>query len=168
MKDSYELAEGQERPEHLLDDLEYTYTQAGPNKRFINYLIDRVAFYLVWRVIVALFRQPIAFVLYKTTRDKNVMLLEAWGMVFIMFVVYFTVCEGFTKGKTLGKWFTGTRVVTADGGMITLRIAFLRSLCRLVPLEPFSALKTPSFPWHDRWTKTLVIVEELSNLPPER
>ena len=87
MENSQDFAEAHVHQEHLLDDLEYTYTQACADKRFGNYLIDR--------------------------------------------------------------------------------IAFLRSLCRLVPFEPFSALKKPSYPWHDRWTRTLVIVEKLSNLPPE-
>ena len=111
--------------------------------------------------------QPIAYVLVRTTRDRRVLSAEIILMALVAFVVFFTACEGFSKGKTLGKWITGTRVVTADGRTITLKIAFLRSLSRLVPFEPFSAIGTPSHPWHDRWTRTLVIVEKLSNLPPE-
>jgi len=45
MENSYELTEGQDQQEHLLDDIEYTYTQARSGKRFANYLIDRVAFW---------------------------------------------------------------------------------------------------------------------------
>jgi hypothetical protein len=38
---------------------------------------------------------------------------------------------------------------------------------RLVPFEQFSALGSPSYPWHDRWTKTIVIDEKLTTLPPQ-
>jgi uncharacterized RDD family membrane protein YckC len=167
MEDSYKITEGHDQQEHLLDDLEYTYTQASANKRFGNYLIDRIAYYFIWRGFSAMAARPMAFILIKTTHDRTVMTFEVYLMALVAFVVYFTAFEGFTKGKTLGKWITGTRAVTIDGRMVTLKIAFLRSLCRLVPLEPFSAIKTPCYPWHDRWTRTLVIVEKLSNLPPE-
>ena len=167
MEDSYKLTEDQDQQEHLLDDLEYTYTQASADKRFGNYLIDRIVFYLVWRGFFTIAARPLAFILIKTTRDRTVMTFEIFLMAIVAFVVFFTACEGFSKGKTLGKAMTGTRAVTADGRMITLRVAFFRSLCRLVPFEPFSAIKKPSYPWHDRWTRTLVIVERLSNLPPE-
>jgi uncharacterized RDD family membrane protein YckC len=167
MENSYNTTEGQNSQEHLLDDLEYTYTQADSGKRFGNYLIDRVVFYFVWLGFSSIAARPLAFILISTTRNRNVRKIEVFFMALVAFVVFFTAFEGFSKGKTPGKWITGTRVVTSDGGMITLKMAFIRSLCRLVPFEPFSALKNPSYPWHDRWTRTLVIVEKLSNLPPE-
>jgi uncharacterized RDD family membrane protein YckC len=167
MENSYELTEGQDQPEHLLDDLEYTYTQASSGKRFTNYLIDRIAFYLLWRALFAWFTRPIAIVLYKTSHDKTVLGFEIILMALAAFVLFMTACEAITKGKTPGKFITGTRAVTADGAMITPKMALLRSLARLTPFEPFSAVGNPSYPWHDRWTRTLVIVEKLSNLPPE-
>jgi len=74
---------------------------------------------------------------------------------FIVIISYYTVLEGATKGRTLGKFVTGTVAVKQDGSAITWKDAFLRSLCRLVPFEPFSALGR--MPWHDKWTKTIVI-----------
>jgi hypothetical protein len=32
----------------------------------------------------------------------------------------------------------------------------------MVPFEAFSALGTPSYPWHDKWTRTVVIDEKAS------
>ena len=167
MENSYELTEGQDQQEHLLDDIEYTYTQARSGKRFANYVIDRVAFYILWRTLFQFFTLPIAGVLYKTSHNKYVIILELYLLAGAGFVHFITGFEGITKGKTLGKLITGTRAVTADGYLITPKTALLRSLSRLVPFELFSALGDPSYPWHDRWTGTIVIVEKLSNLPPE-
>jgi uncharacterized RDD family membrane protein YckC len=167
MENSSELNEGQDQQEHLLDDIEYTYTQAGSGKRFANFLIDRISFYIIWRTLFKFFTLPIAIALYKTSHDKSVLTVEIYLMTSVGFVLFITACEAITKGKTLGKLITGTRAVTADGYLITPKTAFLRSISRLVPFEVFSALGDPSYPWHDRWTRTIVIVEKLSNLPPE-
>jgi uncharacterized RDD family membrane protein YckC len=167
MENSYELTDGQDQQEHLLDDIEYTYTQARSGKRFANYLIDRVAFYILWRTLFQFFTLPIASALYRTSHNKYVITLELYLMAGAGFVLFITAFEAITKGKTIGKWITGTRAVTADGYLITPKTALLRSLSRLVPFELFSALGDPSYPWHDRWTRTIVIVEKLSNLPPE-
>jgi uncharacterized RDD family membrane protein YckC len=62
--------------------------------------------------------------------------------------------EGIFKGTTLGKWITGTKAVTEAGKDISFKDAFLRSACRLIPFEVFSGFGTP---WHDSFTKTIVI-----------
>jgi uncharacterized RDD family membrane protein YckC len=58
-------------------------------------------------------------------------------------------------GRTLGKLITGSKAVREDGTSLTWKDACLRSLSRMVPFEPFSALG--GAPWHDRWTKTTVV-----------
>jgi uncharacterized RDD family membrane protein YckC len=63
--------------------------------------------------------------------------------------------RGITKGRSLGKWITGTVAVRLDGNTINWKDAFLRSLSRIVPFEPFSALGYA--PWHDKWTETTVV-----------
>jgi uncharacterized RDD family membrane protein YckC len=167
MESSYELKESEDQSGHLLDDIDYTYTQASPNQRFGNYLIDRAAFYGLWRIFMTLFARPVVSILRTTSRDRNVLKMELLGVGCMMFVIYFTAFEALSKGKTLGKWFTGTRVVTADGHQITPKLALLRSLCRLIPFEFVSAIGKRCYPWHDKFTNTLVIVESASNLPPE-
>jgi uncharacterized RDD family membrane protein YckC len=82
------------------------------------------------------------------------------------FVFIIAILESVTGGKTLGKLITGTRAVNQDGTRVSPRTAILRCLSRMVPFEPFSALGSPSFPWHDRWTNTFVIDERESTLPP--
>lgn len=79
-------------------------------------------------------------------------LLFAWILIVI---AYYTVFEYFAKGRTLGKMATGTVAVRADGSNLTFKDAFLRTLCRFIPFEIFSAFGYR--PWHDSLTNTLVI-----------
>ena len=68
---------------------------------------------------------------------------------------YYLLMEGL-YGRTLGKFVTGTRVVTESGGRPPLRQIYKRTWLRAVPLEAFSFFGTRPG-WHDRWSKTRVI-----------
>ncbi|HLZ89553.1 MAG TPA: RDD family protein [Puia sp.] len=70
------------------------------------------------------------------------------------------------NNQTPGKFITRTRAVNADGTRIAIQTALLCSLCRLIPFNAFSALGDPSYPWHDRLSRTLVIDEKVTQLPP--
>ena len=61
----------------------------------------------------------------------------------------------FFKGRSIGKFITGTKAVNADGSDMRVETILLRSLSRVVPFEPFSAFG--GHPWHDKWTRTHVI-----------
>ncbi|MEO6405093.1 MAG: RDD family protein [Ferruginibacter sp.] len=88
------------------------------------------------------------------TRPFN---LLSYLISFTLYLSYYTLMEGSTKGKTIGKFITKTRSVREDGSQLTYSDAFKRSLSRLVPFEPFSAFEYR--PWHDKWTDTIVIKE---------
>jgi uncharacterized RDD family membrane protein YckC len=136
---------------NLLDDMDIHLVQANTGKRFANLLIDMVAFYVIF-----------FFLAY---------ILPAFGALFfiplvpaIIFGLYMSFLELVLKGKTLGKLVTGTRAVQEDGSPITSGMAFQRGFSRLVPFEAFSALGSPAYPWHDRWSHTYVIDEKESRL----
>ena len=74
-------------------------------------------------------------------------------MVLILYGLYMFIVEAMFKGKTLGKLITGTRAVNEDGSNLSAKTAFFTGLSRVVPFEAFSALGTPSYPSHDKWTK---------------
>ncbi|GGB19586.1 RDD family protein [Puia dinghuensis] len=153
--------------EHVLDDIEYTYLQARGSLRFTNWIVDRLVFFGLWRLLLYFFTYPLArFLVAHRIESRGLFLLFFFCLAILVFVAYFTVFEAATGGKTPGKFITRTRAVTADGFRITVRTALLRSLCRVIPLEAFSALGNPSYPWHDRLTKTLVVDEKLTQLPP--
>ena len=82
------------------------------------------------------------------------LLLFAYLIWIVNTLLYYTICEKGFKGYTLGKLITGTRAVRDDSNELTFKDAFLRSLCRLVPFEWLSGF---GYPWHDSWTKTMVI-----------
>jgi uncharacterized RDD family membrane protein YckC len=140
-----------------LTDFENTidYVPVSAGTRFANYLIDTVFYY----VFVFLF----VFGLLFTTKDARLAeeAEQNIGMQYlvggIIFLLYFTLTEFGFKGRTLGKFITGTKAINADGSNLTFKDAFLRSLSRLVPFEPFSFLGTGASGWHDKWTKTIVI-----------
>lgn len=82
------------------------------------------------------------------------LLLFAYLIWIVNTLLYYTICEKGFKGYTLGKLITGTRAIRNDSNELTFKDALLRSLCRLVPFEWLSGF---GYPWHDNWTKTMVI-----------
>ena len=151
----------------LFDDIQYKLVQASMGKRFLNYLIDvivfGVLFLIAMMVMVTINPQAVeSFIKKHETGDYS---FVEQLLVQVIYGTYMFVVEALFKGKSLGKLATGTRAVKQDGTPLQLRDAQLRGLCRMVPFNAFSALGTPPYPWHDRWTKTYVIDEKLSHYP---
>lgn len=123
---------------------------ASTGSRFANYLIDLVVTTIFQYSLMALF-----FAIPESEVG------ESLGMVvyFLMRPIYYVICEaGF--GKTLGKLATSTRVVNIHGEKPTFQQIFVRSLCRLIPFEPFSAFNSNKIMWHDSLSKTYLINEK--------
>lgn len=70
-------------------------------------------------------------------------------------IAFYTAFEAAT-GRTVGKFITGTVVVTESGTKPEPIAYFYRSLCRLIPFEIFSFLGS-GVGWHDTITKTRVV-----------
>ena len=137
----------------------FRFTQASRGERFANYLIDNLFMrfaltYLTSMVVGAILGaidpEFISSVLYDTW---NLVLLSLLIGIF-NYLLYYTLCEKLFKGQTLGKLITKTQAIRADGEELTFKDALLRSLSRLVPFEVFSGFGDP---WHDTWTKTMVV-----------
>lgn len=76
-----------------------------------------------------------------------------------MFFSYYLLFETFA-GRTVGKMFTNTRVITDGGQRASFVHVLKRSLARLIPFEPISCLAAPkAYGWHDRLSKTVVVTE---------
>lgn len=117
-------------------------------KRLINFIIDKI-------ILVALLL--ISFNIGIVTGYES--LFKALGM-FIFFAGYYIGME-FMFGKTVGKYFTKSKVVNKDGSKIDLRTTIIRNLCRWIPFEPFSILLGyDAKAWHDLISKTRVVDEE--------
>ena len=71
---------------------------------------------------------------------------------------YHFLTESLT-GKTAAKYLTRTRVVDETGAPAKVWQIALRSLYRFVPFDAFSFLGKQRPGWHDRWSKTRVIMD---------
>ncbi len=152
--------------QHLLADFEVNLQQAGSGKRFANYLIDLIVFYIIALLFFTILAAAGITDKLFSNEDLGTNLLDRL-LTSIVLGILWGATEALFKGKTLGKLITGTRAVNMDGTNISGQTAFLRGLSRIVPFEPFSALGNPPYPWHDKWTNTYVIDEKTSMRPQE-
>ena len=149
---------------NILSDIEQDFAleRASVGIRFANLLIDMVFFYgimlLVGAVLGIIFLATgidinTSFLVREDIGSKSLQYLLSYAT----YLSLYTLLEGAANGKTLGKLITGTRALREDGSKLSWKDAFLRSLCRIIPFEAFSAFG--GNPWHDRWTNTIVVKE---------
>jgi len=139
----------------------FQYFHATQEQRFLNFITDNILMrltltyasgYVVGRVLQVIAPE----FLYKLIDDDSKVRLYtlSYMIIIVNYLVYYTLCEKLLRGQTLGKLITGTKSLRTDGEELTFKDALLRSLCRLVPFEVFSGFGVP---WHDSWTKTIVV-----------
>jgi uncharacterized RDD family membrane protein YckC len=127
-------------------------------KRFFNYLLDLVFFYMIF-LGVGIVWEVMALVSTDTSSMNTIWDSFFFNYIFpsMMLTAYFTFFE-YKFGKTIGKMVTNTKVVRKDGGKLTLKNAFTRSLARLIPFEAFSFIGSHlPVGLHDSLTDTLVV-----------
>lgn len=146
--------------ESIFEDV-IEYVPATTGQRFVNYLIDYLLmeFGLSWltRTLVGGIIASVAPDYAISTAYRQTfwdLVILGYAIAIFNYIFYYTICEKAFRGYTLGKLISGTRAIRKDGAELTFKDAFLRSLCRLVPFEPFSGFGTP---WHDSWTNTTVV-----------
>lgn len=140
-----------ERPEE-----EIRLVAASKGKRFLNYLIDYLVVFL-FSIGGFTFMDAMGILPIDRVNDLTARLIGV-----LLYFLYYIILESSTGGKTIGKYFTGTRAVTKTGYLPTgLKFAG-RSAARLIPFEPLSFLGTRG--WHDSMTNTMVIDERQSHL----
>ena len=130
---------------------------ASTGQRFANYIIDLIIFYIVMFGIggmIGIGMVATGKTYQPWSEDAGSKLLE-YLISFTIYMIFYTFSEGASGGRSIGKLITGTKAVKVDNTRITWTDALIRSLCRIVPFEPFSAFG--GNPWHDRWSGTKVI-----------
>jgi uncharacterized RDD family membrane protein YckC len=143
---------------------EPVYVRADAGKRFANYILDIIVYYILMFVIGMLYG-----LIFPEYVDENATYLTGSQLydtllsIFI-YILYMSLVEGLFYGKSVGKLITGTRAVNLDGSRISIGTAFGRGFSRAVPFCPFSAFGTPCNPWQDDWTNTMVIDSKKSVL----
>ena len=121
--------------------------EVSKTKRFLNYVIDVIAFYALGIAIVVIL-----------IATGNEAIVNGINDTLFGLIIIFAYYWGFESifGQTVGKMITGCVVVTEDGESITPMDAFKRTLCRLIPFEAFSFLGSGPG-WHDTISKTRVV-----------
>lgn len=148
--------------EHIqpADNPDVFFIRADTGKRFANYLIDLVLFYVLAifvGIVIGVFNPD--YILSEPTAGEKIL---DRILSLLAYAVYMGFVEGIFSGKSLGKLITGTRAVYTDGYRISFGVAFSRGFSRAVPFCVFSAFGNPCNPWQDRWTNTMVIDEKKS------
>lgn len=141
---------------------EILYEYATTWQRFFNWLIDNLLMrfglsYLTGTAVGMLLGLLAPEYILKISENPERIDLYLIGYLIgvVNYLIYYTICEKGFRGYTLGKAITGTRAIREDGGELTLKDAFLRTVSRIVPFEVLSGFG--GHPWHDTWTKTMVI-----------
>lgn len=145
------------KTELRLSETEILSKVASQGKRFANYLLDIVFYFIFSYIFGAILGIVIAIVSPESLsifEEENRALNYLLG--FIAGMIYYSATELLT-GRTIAKYITNTRVVTEDGTKPASGTILLRSLCRFIPFEPFSFLGSDNSGWHDKLSKTRVI-----------
>lgn len=151
----------QQNQADLLQDVneEMHYVDPAPRSlRFVNHIVDQLVIGIAIngiKNIIAISSKGTAYKNYLFFREDLAGFEFSLVVTFCALLAYYTIFEAATKGKTLGKILTGTIAVTQNGTPFTFRLALMRTLCRFIPFEPFSAFGY--MPWHDSITKTCVV-----------
>lgn len=116
-----------ETPENVV----LTYRLAGPAIRLLAYLLD------------FLLRAALLFVVYQVAVMGALAGLGGISigafllMIFFVDWAYYGVSEGLFRGKTIGKYIFGLRVIQEEGYPVTLWGALLRNIVRAADSMPF-------------------------------
>lgn len=128
---------------------------AGNGKRFANFIIDTIVFYIL-SIVIGVFAGVFDPEILESETPASELILN---LVFtLLFIIYSWAMESAT-GKTVGKYITRTKIVKPDGTRPTSINILGRSLCRLIPFDAFTYLSgNPG--WHDSIPKIYVIEED--------
>ncbi|MBX2924577.1 MAG: RDD family protein [Chitinophagaceae bacterium] len=146
-----------ETNEDLLTGIEMHLVKASTGKRFANFLIDTIVLYFIMGLIYTAIALVDPDMWTWMEADQVLARVINWLIDAVLFGSLMGLIETITKGRSPGKLITGTKAIQQDGNPITASEAFARGFIRMVPFEAFSALGSPCYPWHDKWTKTYVI-----------
>lgn len=134
--------------------------QAEKILRFVNFVIDSVFGYIV----VVLFFSFCVFVYSMLAGQDFISNAESFGEINpyldqvitgVASALLMYLLEMITKGRSLGKFITGTKAVKIDGSLPTNSDFLKRNFSRIVPFDTLSFFG--SLGWHDKWSDTRVI-----------
>jgi uncharacterized RDD family membrane protein YckC len=125
-----------------------------PKVRFANVIIDGIVASILYSILGKILVPDAS-----NYEDPDAMMAALPMSMAVNLLVYFAYYVGMeaSTGKTVGKYVTGTQVVTEDGEQPSGGTIFIRTLCRIIPFEPFSFFGSTPRGWHDNLSKTRVV-----------
>ncbi|MCU7618096.1 RDD family protein [Chryseobacterium sp. PBS4-4] len=143
--------------------------KASKGIRFANFIIDRIVIYIIFflfgafsLLVYEIFN--IEFFLNITNKMATASRLQDILITTAVYLLYVFLMEYFTKGRTVGKYITGTKVMSLDGSNPTFQEYLIRTVSRIVPFDALSFFGENG--WHDTWSDTRVI--NIKNYKAER
>jgi uncharacterized RDD family membrane protein YckC len=124
-------------------------------KRFFNYLIDIMFYYMIMISIGIVWGG--VMLIAGGTYDESASDSFIWNIVGIGGLLAYYITFESIFGKTIGKMVTNTKVVMMDGTKPSFQKIVFRSFARIIPFEAFSLLSPNPRGWHDTLSDTIVI-----------
>lgn len=131
---------------------------ASKSQRFLNFIIDKAFFYVLMLLLglllglIAEFTGDYTWVEWLDTVDPLLDILVSN----LIFLIYYFAFE-LTCGRTIGKFVTGTLVISKNNKELTASQVAYRTLSRIIPFEAFSFLGDVPIGWHDSNGNSLVV-----------
>jgi hypothetical protein len=86
------------------------------------------------------------------------LILLVLGLILFYFI-YYLLCEVFI-GTTFGQHVSATKVVGVDGNKPGRKQLFLRTLARLIPIDPFTFFARQPVGLHDKLSGTRLVFKQ--------
>ena len=131
---------------------------ATQGQRFLNLLVDLFFIYIivlsVATTIILIADVTGHFSVSTWVETMSWTAILGYSLV-ILFLYYFLTEVYFSR--TLAKFVTRTVVVQKGGTKPTIKMIFIRTICRFIPFEPLSYLGNATRGWHDSISGTYVV-----------
>ncbi|CAD7810193.1 hypothetical protein CHRY9390_02138 [Chryseobacterium aquaeductus] len=134
--------------------------KASKGIRFANFIIDRIVVYVLFflfgsfsYLIYELLN--IEFFINVTNQLAQMNRFQDIIITLSVYLIYMFSIEYFTKGRSVGKYITGTKVIGTDGENPSFQEYLIRTVSRIVPFDGLSFFGFDG--WHDAWSDTRVI-----------
>ncbi len=125
--------------------------KANKGLRIANYFIDLATVVIILIIIITVIYLVLELFAINFSEDNIILDL----LMYLGFVGVYFLMEVITKGRSVGKYITGTKVVMIDGSEPLVKNYLIRNLCRLIPFDQLSFLFGGGF--HDTISKTTAV-----------
>jgi uncharacterized RDD family membrane protein YckC len=131
---------------------------ATKGQRFLNFSIDLVFLYIIilsiGTTIILMAEAAGKFAISAWVETMSDIEIVLYSLLIMLF--YYSLTEIYFS-RTIAQLLTKTVVVNRDGLKPDIKTFLLRSLCRFIPLDPFSFLGSYPRGWHDVLSDTYVV-----------